>query len=127
MSRRLVYVVGPSGAGKDCVLGWVRHHLTAVPSIHWARRTITRAARPNDEVHEAVDERQFLALREQGAFALNWQANGLHYGIRHCETAPLDGGHWVLVNGSRGHLGAARSRFPGVAVVHVSASPDILH
>ena len=126
MSRRLVYVVGPSGAGKDSVLGWVRHHLTPVPAIHWARRTITRAARPGDEVHEAVDELQFLALRERGAFALNWQANGLHYGIRHCETAPLDHGHWVLVNGSRGHLEVTRSRFPGVAVVHVSASPDTL-
>lgn len=126
MSRRLVYVVGPSGAGKDSVLGWVRHHLNQVPSIHWARRTITRAARPGDEVHEAVDEQQFQALRERGAFALNWQANGLHYGIRHCETAPIDSGHWVLVNGSRGHLDTARNRFPGVAVVHISASPDTL-
>ena len=126
MSRRLVYVVGPSGAGKDSVLGWARHHLASTPSIHWARRTITRAARPGDEVHEALDDLQFLALRERGAFALNWQANGLHYGIRHCETAPLDHGHWVLVNGSRGHLDATRSRFPGVVVVHVSASPDTL-
>ena len=126
MSRRLVYVVGPSRAGKDSVLGWTRHQLANTPSIHWARRTITRAARPGDEVHEAVDETQFLALRERGAFALNWQANGLHYGIRHCETAPLDHGHWVLINGSRGYLEPTRSRFPGLTVVHVCASPDTL-
>lgn len=126
MSRRLVYAVGPSGAGKDSVLGWARHHLAATPTIHWARRTITRAARPGDEAHEAVDDMQFLALRERGAFALNWQANGLHYGIRHCETAPLDHGHWVLVNGSRGYLEPTRSRFPGLTVVHICASPDTL-
>lgn len=126
MSRGLVYVVGPSGAGKDSVLGWVRHHLRSTPSIHWARRTITRAALPGDEVHEAVDEGQFHTLRERGAFALNWQANGLHYGVRHSELGPLDHGAWVFVNGSRGHLDATRSRFPGLTVVHVSASPDTL-
>lgn len=126
MSRRLVYVVGPSGAGKDSVLRWARHHLAATPSVRWARRTITRAAHPGDEAHEAVDDVQFLALLEGGAFALNWQANGLHYGIRHCETAPLAHGHWVLVNGSRGHLEPTRNRFPGLAVVHICASPDTL-
>lgn len=126
MSRFLVYVVGPSGAGKDSVLGWARHHLAATPAVHWAKRTITRAVRPGDEVHEAVDEAQFLALQEQGAFALNWQANGLHYGIRHAETAPLERGHWVLVNGSRGSLETSRSRFPGLTVVHICASPDTL-
>lgn len=126
MSRRLVYVVGPSGAGKDSVLGWVRQHLGAQPAIHWARRTITRPTRLGDEQHEAVNVSQFQMLRERGTFALDWQANDLHYGIRHCETAPLDGGHWVIANGSRGHLDIARRCFPGLTVVHVSASPPIL-
>jgi ribose 1,5-bisphosphokinase len=126
MSQRLVYVVGPSGAGKDSVLGWVRHQLASRPSIHWARRTITRALKPGDEVHEAVDELQFLALRERDAFVLDWQANGLYYGIRHSETAPLNQGDWVFLNGSRAHLDITRDRFPGLAVVHVSASPNTL-
>lgn len=126
MSRFLVYIVGPSGAGKDSVLGWVRRHLPATQSVHWAKRTITRSASPGDEAHEAVDEAQFLVLLDQGAFALNWQANGLYYGIRHAETAPLERGHWVLVNGSRGSLETSRSRFPGLTVIHISASPDIL-
>lgn len=126
MSCRLIYVMGPSGAGKDSVLSWARNQLAATPAIFWGRRTITRLSRPGDEDHEAVDETQFLALRDQGTFALNWHANGLYYGIRHCETAPLDRGHWVLVNGSRGYLKFARSRFPDMTVVHVSASPNIL-
>lgn len=126
MSRFLVYVVGPSGAGKDSVLGWVCKHLAATPAVHWAKRTITRAVSPGDEAHEAVDVAQFLALQDQGAFALSWQANGLHYGIRHAETAPLGRDHWVLVNGSRGSLETSRSRFPGLTVVHICASPDTL-
>lgn len=126
MSRRLVYVVGPSGAGKDSVLGWMRQQLGPHPAIHWARRTITRPECPGDELHEAVDEAQFLTLRKQAAFALEWQANGLHYGIRQNETAPLEHGNWVIVNGSRGHLDIARDCFAGLTVVHVSASPDAL-
>ena len=38
----------------------------------------------------------------------------------------LDHGAWVFVNGSRGHLDATRSRFPGLTVVHITASPDTL-
>ena len=126
MSRRLVYVVGPSGAGKDSVLALLRHHLPPSQTVHWARRTITRPARAGDEVHEAVDPPQFLALRERGAFALAWQANGLHYGVRNSELAPIEHGGWVLVNGSRAHLDPTRSRFPGLTVVHITASPDTL-
>ena len=127
MSQRLVYVVGPSGAGKDSVLGWVRQHLGHRPSIHWARRTISRPERPGDELHEAVDLGQFMTLRNESAFALDWQANDLYYGVRHSETTPLEHDDWVIVNGSRGYLDMARNRFPGLTVVHVSASPDTLH
>jgi ribose 1,5-bisphosphokinase len=73
-----------------------------------------------------VDPPQFIALRERGAFALAWQANGLHYGVRNSELAPIDHGGWVLVNGSRAYLDPTRSRFPGLTVVHITASPDTL-
>jgi ribose 1,5-bisphosphokinase len=126
VSRRLVYVVGPSGAGKDSVLAWLRQRLPQSPAIHWARRTITRPTRACDEPHEAVDEAQFRSLRERGAFALSWQANGLHYGVRNSELAPIDHGNWVLLNGSRAYLAPTRSRFPGLTVVHITASPDTL-
>lgn len=127
MSQRLVYVVGPSVAGKDSVLGWVRQHLGHMPTIHWARRTISRPERPGDELHEAVDLGQFQALRDQGSFALDWQANDMYYGVRHSEMTPLEHDDWVIVNGSRSYLDSARARFPGLTVVHVSASPDTLH
>lgn len=126
MSRHLIYVVGPSGAGKDSVLNWMRRHLLPTPSIHWARRTITRAARASDEVHEVVNEAQFLALHKRGSFALSWHANSLHYGVRTSELAPLDDGDWVFVNGSRACLEPTCSRFPGLTVVHVTANPDTL-
>jgi ribose 1,5-bisphosphokinase len=68
----------------------------------------------------------FAQLQSQGAFALAWQANGLHYGVRHCELALLQQGHWVLVNGSRGHWPQAVQSHPGLQVVHITADPATL-
>lgn len=126
MNTRLIYVMGPSGAGKDSVLGWLRHHLPTEMPVHWARRTITRPAAAGGESHEAIDTPDFVEQQNQGQFALAWQANGLHYGVRHTELAFLQQGHWVLVNGSRGHLPQALQSHPGLQVVHITADPEML-
>ena len=126
MNTRLIYVMGPSGAGKDSVLDWLRAHLPAHMPVHWAQRTITRPASAGGEAHEAIDTPHFLDLQSQGQLALAWQANGLHYGVRHTELAPLQQGHWVLVNGSRGHLPQALQSHPGLQVVHITADPATL-
>lgn len=126
MNTRLIYVMGPSGAGKDSVLDWLRDHLPADLPVHWARRTITRPTSAGGEAHEAIDTPNFEALQKQGQFALAWQANGLHYGVRLTELAPLQQGHWVLVNGSRGHLAHALQSHPGLQVVHITADPATL-
>jgi ribose 1,5-bisphosphokinase len=126
VSGRLVYVMGPSGAGKDSLLAWLRDHLPPHLPVHLARRTITRPARPGDEQHHGVSEQAFALLHQAQAFALDWQANGLRYGVRHDEIAPVHRGRWVLVNGSRAYLPQARARFPQLTVVHVTASIEVL-
>lgn len=126
MNERLVYVMGPSGAGKDSVLGWLREHLPHDLPVHWARRTITRPLSAGGEAHEAIDTARFVQLQHQGEFAMAWQANGLHYGVRQAELAGLQRGQWVLVNGSRGHLQQAQQTHPGLRVVHITADPATL-
>lgn len=126
MNTRLIYVMGPSGAGKDSVLAWLRAHLPTEMPVHWARRTITRAAQAGGEAHEATDAEGFELLRSQGAFALSWHANGLHYGVRHTELARMQQDHWVLVNGSRAHLPHAMQSHAGLQVVHITADPATL-
>ena len=96
---RLIYCMGPSGAGKDSLLNWLRTHLPTPCPVHWAQRTISRAATSAGEVHESVSPQTFFALCSDHAFALHWQANGLGYGVRHAQLAPLAQGHWVLLNG----------------------------
>ncbi len=123
---RLVYCMGPSGAGKDSLLDWLRAHLPTPCPVHWAQRTISRAAMSGGEAHESVSPDAFVALRRQQAFALHWDANGLGYGVRHAQLAPLTLGGWVLLNGSRAYLPEALARFPGLVAVHITASPQVL-
>lgn len=126
MSHRLVYVIGPSGAGKDSVLGKLREEWPAHIPVHWSTRTITRPADAGGEQHEAVDASSFQQLRQSDAFAMHWHANGLSYGIRREEVEPLHTGRWVFVNGSRGHLPHLLEQWPEATVVHISASADVL-
>lgn len=126
MNGVLIYVVGPSGAGKDSVLRWVSAHAPAGLLVHLARRTISRPPSDPSEDHEPVTPDAFRRLVAAGAFALHWEANGLGYGVRHEELAALDRGGCVLVNGSRADLPQARRRFPELTVAFVNASPAVL-
>jgi ribose 1,5-bisphosphokinase len=119
---RLIVVVGASGAGKDSLL---RHWLAALPPHqrpHLAKRAITRPAGDVHEAHEAVDVTRFHAERAAGAFAFDWQAHGLHYGIRWRELQPLAQDGWVVFNGSRQHLAELLVQAPRAHVVEVLAS-----
>jgi ribose 1,5-bisphosphokinase len=55
-----------------------------------------------------------------------WRANGLHYGIRHTELAPMAKGYWVLVNGSRAYVPTLRRDWPGASVLHIQAPQDVV-
>ena len=124
---RLVYCMGPSG--KDSLLGWLRTHLPQPCPVHWAQRTISRAATSGGEAHDSVSPQAFAALCSEHAFALHWQANGLGYGVRHAQLAPLAPlaqCHRVLLNGSRAYLPEALARFLDLVAVHITASPQVL-
>jgi ribose 1,5-bisphosphokinase len=117
----LILVVGPSGAGKDTVLGLARTALAGDPRFRFVRRVITRLADAGGEDHEAVTDAVFA----QRAFALQWQAHGLHYGIPLDIIDDLARGVVVVANVSRGVIGEAARKFP-VRVIEVTASPEIL-
>src|ERR1700710_2610294 len=94
----LVLVVGPSGAGKDTLLGIARAALAHNPKIRFVRRVITRPDDAGGEDHEAISETDSAAR----SFALQWQAHDLHYGIPADITDDLAQGHAVVANVSRG-------------------------
>jgi ribose 1,5-bisphosphokinase len=126
MNQRLIYVMGPSGAGKDSLLDWLKIRLPPQAPICFAKRTIDRPLQALGEQHECVDSATFDRLQKEMSFAMHWLANGRQYGVRHAELEPLRQQHWLLVNGSRAYLPDALRQFDGMTVLHISASADIL-
>ncbi|MCE5974995.1 phosphonate metabolism protein/1,5-bisphosphokinase (PRPP-forming) PhnN [Sinirhodobacter sp. WL0062] len=120
---RLVAIVGPSGGGKDTLIGGL---LATHPEIHRVRRTISRPAAAETEDFESVTAAEFTALDGAGRFALRWSAHGLEYGIRHRELAPLAAGRTVIFNGSRKALAEAVAAYPQLHVVQIAVSPEVL-
>ncbi len=121
-ARRLIVVVGPSGAGKDSVLrGW----RAAADAPHFAQRVITRAPDAT-EAHEAIGPSDFAGMRSTGLLATWWNAHGLDYGVRRSQLDALAHGGWVVLNGSRAHLPALRAQAPGLRVVEVNAPAHVL-
>ncbi|RRV04521.1 phosphonate metabolism protein/1,5-bisphosphokinase (PRPP-forming) PhnN [Pseudomonas sp. v388] len=125
MVGRLIYLIGPSGSGKDSLLDAARETLGR-RGCRIVRRVITRSAEAVGEAAQAVSVEQFEAMRERGAFALCWQANGLHYGIPIEIDQWLLEGHDVLINGSRAHLAQAQSRYPKLLAVLLTVNQDVL-
>lgn len=121
---RLIYVMGPSGAGKDSVIGFVRQagnpHRMAV-----AHRYITRPAAADAENHIALSEGEFASRRQAGWFALAWHSHGLNYGVGREIDLWLESGRAVIVNGSRAHLPEAARQYPTLLPVLVTAPPEI--
>ena len=123
MRRGRIYaVVGASGVGKDTVMAAVAR---ARPDLHWVRRVITRPEAAGGEPFEGVSLPAFEARRAAGAFALAWQAHGLHYGIPMHAHEVLAAGQDAMFNGSRHILAEAQIAFPGLHVLHITADPDV--
>lgn len=114
-----VFVCGPSGAGKDSVMGWAARHLAARPDIVFARRMVTRPVQPGSD-HDPVTPRAFELLRRSGGLAWHWQAHGHHYGIAARYAAQMADGRIVVVNGSREHVNALPPAEP-LRVVQIAA------
>jgi ribose 1,5-bisphosphokinase len=116
MTGRLIYLMGPSGSGKDSLLNAARERLAARGCVI-ARRVITRSAEAVGEEAVGVSPAEFDQQEAAGAFALSWRANGLAYGIPRQIDDWLAAGQDVLVNGSRGYLPEARARYPELQAI----------
>ncbi len=123
MAGRVFAVVGPSGAGKDTLMAEAARRRK---DIHLVRRVISRPWSLGGEPFEGVSDAEFLERKANGAFVLDWQAHGYRYGIPRSMDRAISEGRDVLFNGSRGSLGEAWEIFPGLTVIHVTASVPTL-
>jgi ribose 1,5-bisphosphokinase len=122
----MVVVVGPSGAGKDTLMGLAAHYFEGRPDVHFARRIITRGEDAGGEDHVGVSEGGFEAMQRAGSFAVSWGAHGLKYGISAAVLQELAQGNVVIANGSRSVLDRFQAAFPRLTVINVTARPEVL-
>jgi phosphonate metabolism protein PhnN/1,5-bisphosphokinase (PRPP-forming) len=121
----LVLIVGPSGAGKDTLLDRARSELAADDRFRFVRRVITRPAGAGGEDHEPLDTVSFELRRAVGAYALSWEAHGLHYGIPADIGLDLAAGRVVVASVSRSVVAEAIERYD-TAVVEITAPAEML-
>ncbi|MEO0443265.1 MAG: ribose 1,5-bisphosphokinase [Pseudomonadota bacterium] len=126
----LFYLVGASGSGKDsllqaCQADIAEHSLPLVV----AHRYITRdwQADNNNENFISLTPQDYKLRKQQGLFALSWQANGCDYAVGVELKHWLDAGLSVIVNGSRAYLPMAKALFPKTLIsIEVSVADDVL-
>jgi ribose 1,5-bisphosphokinase len=124
-SGRLVLVVGPSGAGKDTLIGLARAALTDDAGVVFPRRLVTRQASLSEDNEYAAPE-AFQQALSRGELAVHWQAHGHCYGLPRSIIDDLSAGRTVVVNVSRTVVEAMRRAYSDVVVVAVTAPPEVL-
>jgi len=120
-----MFVVGPSGAGKDSLIDGARAVLD--PNHYcFARRTITRPAEAVGEDHEACSTEEFNARVAAGQFLASWHAHGLSYGLPVSLLDNIFAGQHVIANGSRNLVAELAAKIPSFVLIEITASAGIL-
>jgi ribose 1,5-bisphosphokinase len=122
---RFVLVVGPSGAGKDTLLGLARAACADDGGVVFPRRVVTREASSFEE-NEQVSPDAFRQARNDGDFAVHWEAHGHCYALSRAIDDELRAGRTVVANVSRTVIDTIRRAYADVTVVSITAPPEIL-
>jgi ribose 1,5-bisphosphokinase len=122
---RLVLVVGPSGAGKDTLLGLAKAACADDGNIVFPRRVITREASASEE-NEEVSVGTFQEALTRGEYAMHWEAHGHCYALSRAIDDEIRARRTVVANVSRTVIGATRRAYANVAVVLITAPTDVL-
>jgi ribose 1,5-bisphosphokinase len=124
-SGRFILVVGPSGAGKDTLLGLARAACADDRGVVFPRRVVTRQASAFED-NEQVSFEMFRQACARGELAVHWEAHGHGYGLARAIDDELRAGRTVVANVSRTVIDAVRRAYANVTVVSITAPPEIL-
>ena len=123
---KLIYIMGPSGSGKDSLMADARLRLAAEAPVIFAHRYITRPADAGGENHVALSREEFGLRLARGLFVLSWESHGLAYGVGREIDLWLGKGLTVVLNGSREALPKALRAYPDLLPMLVSVPEDEL-
>jgi ribose 1,5-bisphosphokinase len=122
---RLILVVGPSGAGKDTLLGLAKAACAEDGNIVFPRRAVTREASSSED-NEQLSPEAFRESLARGGFSIHWEAHGHCYALPRSVEDDIRAGRTVVVNVSRMVVDALRRAYADVVVVSITAPPQVL-
>jgi ribose 1,5-bisphosphokinase len=122
---RLVLVVGPSGAGKDTLIGLARAACADDGSVIFPRRAVTREASTFED-NEQLSLDAFRQALARGDFSVHWEAHGHRYALPRAVDDNIRAGRTVVANVSRTVVDAMRRAYTHVVVVSITAPPLVL-
>ena len=118
-------MVGPSGAGKDTLLGLAKIACAGDRNVVFPRRVVTREASQAED-NEQLSPEAFRQAVARGEFAMHWEAHGHQYGLSRAIEDDVCEGRTVVVNVSRTVVDALRRAYADVVVIGVTAPPEVL-
>jgi ribose 1,5-bisphosphokinase len=122
---KLVLIVGPSGAGKDTLLGLAKAACADDPAIVFPRRVITRQASASED-NEEVSIGTFEEALSRDEYAMHWDAHGHRYALPRAIDNEIYAGNSVVANVSRTIIAAVRRVYADVTVILITAPPNVL-
>jgi len=125
MAGQFVLIVGPSGAGKDTLLGAAADRLSDDRRFMFPRRMITRAPDAVTENHIAISPAEYDEMVADNDVTLAWRAHGLGYIIPRDVMRQVAVGKIAVCNGSRRIVAEAIAKYPRCAVILVTADHGV--
>lgn len=125
-SPRLIYVMGPSGAGKTRVIDYARRRIDGSLPILFAHRYITRPRGLDTENYIELSRAEFALREARGLFACHWDAYGFSYGVGVEIKSWLKARLVVVIDGSRAHFVTQPLDLGPITPVLVTAGHDQL-
>lgn len=126
MQGRLIYLMGPSGAGKDSVLRYARARLEVHCNLAVAHRYVTRPADAGHENFVSLSDAEFDLRLQKKLFLLDWKAHGRRYAVGAEIELWRAAGLAVVVSGSREHFQHTMGGFPGILPILIDAAPETI-
>jgi ribose 1,5-bisphosphokinase len=122
---RIILVIGPSGAGKDTLIGFAKTACADDSEIVFQRRVITRQASASED-NEQVSAGTFQDALARNEYAVHWQAHSHCYALPRAIDDDIRAGRTVIANVSRTVVAAMRRAYADVVVVSITAPPNVL-
>jgi ribose 1,5-bisphosphokinase len=122
---RFILVVGPSGAGKDTLIGLAQSACAHDGNIVFPRRVVTREPTAF-EVNDWMSLDDFWQARREGKFAVHWEAHGHCYALPCTINDNIRANRTVVANVSRTMIEAMRRAYANAVVVSITAPAQIL-